>query len=61
MITLTLKKNVQKYEKEKMDFFLDQNTKLVNGECICTTVDFVMMTFNLINIYFLLFQSTGIP
>lgn len=44
-----------------MDFFLDQNTKLVNGECICTTVDFVMMTFNLINIYFLLFQSTGIP
>ncbi|CAC5397336.1 unnamed protein product [Mytilus coruscus] len=39
MRTLTVKAPVRKYEKEKMNFLLEQNTKLVNGEC--TTVDFV--------------------
>ena len=60
MITLNFKKTRSEIWKGK-DGLLEQNTKLVNVECTCTTVDFGMMTFNLINIYFLLFQSTGKP
>ena len=39
MRTVTIKAPVRKYEKEKMDFVPEQNTKFVNGEC--ATMDFV--------------------
>ncbi|CAC5372515.1 unnamed protein product [Mytilus coruscus] len=39
MRTLSIKAPVRKYEKEKMNFLVEQYTKLVNGEC--TTVVFL--------------------